>query len=128
MKKEETLSDPLERMILETLKEKPRPKLSADFALDVVERVERAERKREVIHKAGAILAVYWAVVIIISGFLMAGIKWPRWYSILFLALTPFVLLAAAAPRRLLRSIERVLGLEPPSICRKELRRTGLRI
>jgi peptidoglycan/LPS O-acetylase OafA/YrhL len=109
MKREEIMNDSMDKTIRETLKEKPRPKLSADFASAVMERVERAEQKRALSRRAAVILAVYWLAVIVISGFIFTGIKWPWWFPVVFLAMTPFVFLAAAAPRGLRRLGDRFL-------------------
>ena len=103
MKREEIMNDSMDKTIRETLKEKPRPKLSADFASAVMECVERAEQKRALSRRAAVILAVYWLAVIVISGFIFTGIKWPWWFPVVFLAMTPFVFLVAAAPRGLRR-------------------------
>lgn len=103
------MNDSMDKIIRETLAEKPRPKLPADFASVVVERVERAEQKRALSRRAAVVLAVYWLAVIVISGIIFAGIKWPWWFPVVFLAMTPFVFLAAAAPRGLRRLGDRFL-------------------
>lgn len=110
MKREEIMNDSMDKIIRETLTEKPRPKLPADFASVVMERVERAEQKRTLSRRATVVLAVYWLLVLIISGFIFAGIKWPWWFPVVFLAMTPFVFLAAATPRGLRRLGDRFLG------------------
>jgi hypothetical protein len=110
MKGEENMNDALEKIIRETLTGKPRPKLPADFTASVMERVEQADQKRGLSRSAAIVLSAYWLVVLVISGFIFAGIKWPLWFPIVFLAMTPFVFLAAAAPRGLHRLGARILG------------------
>jgi len=103
------MNDFAERLIRDTLKDEPRPKLSADFASTVMDNIERAQQKRELSKRAVIVLAAYWFAVLIISGFIFASLKWPRWFPIVFIALTPFVFLAAAAPRGLRRLGARLL-------------------
>ena len=103
------MNDFAERLIRDTLKDEPRPKLSADFASTVMDNIERAQQKRELSKRAVIVLAAYWFAVLIISGFIFASLKWPGWFPIVFIALTPFVFLAAAAPRGLRRLGARLL-------------------
>ena len=109
MNREEIMNDSTEKLIRDTLKDEPRPKLSADFASAVMECVERAEQKREMSKRAGIVLAAYWFAVLVISGIIFASVKWPWWFPVVFIALTPFVVLAAAAPRGLRRLGGRIL-------------------
>jgi hypothetical protein len=103
------MNDSMDKTIRETLKEIPRPKLPADFASVVMKCVERTEQKRALSSRAAVVLAVYWLAVIVISGFVFTGVKWPWWFPVFFLAMTPFVFLAAAAPRGLRRLGDRLL-------------------
>jgi hypothetical protein len=109
MNREEIMNDFAERLIRDTLKDEPRPKLSADFASNVMNNIERIEQKRELSKRAGIFMAAYWFAVLVISGFIFASLKWPWWFSIVFIALTPFVFIAAAAPHGLRRLGVRLL-------------------
>jgi peptidoglycan/LPS O-acetylase OafA/YrhL len=103
------MNDSMDKTIRETLKEIPRPKLPADFASVVMDNIERIEQRRELSRRAGIVLAVYWFAVLVVSGFIFASLKWPWWFPVAFIALTPVVFLAAAAPRGLRRLGDRFL-------------------
>lgn len=107
------MTDPIERIIRETLAGQPQPRLSAGFTAGVMGRIDRRERKRESVRGAGVVLGIYWAAVVVFSGFLLAGVKWPAWFSLALVALTPCVFLAAVAPRRLVLRVARALSLAP---------------
>jgi len=109
MDREESMNDSAEKLIRDILKEVPRPKLSADFASNVLDNIEQVEQKRELSKRVGMVMAAYWFAVIVVSGFIFASLKWPWWFPIIFIALTPFVFLAAAAPRALRRLGSRLL-------------------
>jgi len=113
MNREEAMTDPMERIVRETLADYPQPRLSAGFAAGIMGRIDRRERKREFVSGAGVVLGVYWAAVFAFSGFLLAGVKWPAWLSPALVALTPCVFLAAVAPRRLFLRLARALSLSP---------------
>ena len=109
MNKEEIMNDSMEKLIRDTLKDEPRPKLSADFASTVMDNIERVEQKRELSKRASLVMAVYWFAVLVISGFIFTSLKWPWWFPIVFIVLTPFVFLVAAAPAGLRRLGARLL-------------------
>ena len=111
MTKEDAMSDPMERIIRETLAGYPRPELSSGFAAKVAGRIDRRERRRELVRGAGVVLGVYWTALPVVSGFLLAGVEWPSWSPLALAAMTPFVFLAAAAPRHLVRRASRALNL-----------------
>jgi hypothetical protein len=113
MKREEAMTDPMDRIIRETLAGELQPRLSAGFTAGVMDRIERRERKRELVRGAGIVLGVYWAAVLAFSGFLLAGVKWPAWFPLSLVALTPCIFLAALAPRRLFLRLTRALNLSP---------------
>ncbi len=103
------MNDSTEKLIRGTLKDVPRPKLSADFASTVMGSIERIEQKREMSKRVGLVLTTYGFAVLVFSGFIFASIKWPWWFPVVFMVLTPFVFLAAAAPHTLRRLGARIL-------------------
>jgi len=113
MKMEGAMIDPVEKIIRDSLAASPPPKLSAGFKASVMDRLDRLERKREWVRGTGVILGVYWFAVLAFSGFVLAGIEWPAWSSPALVALTPFVFLAAAVPRRFFLRVARALSLSP---------------
>lgn len=105
------MNDPMERIIRDSLAGSPPPNLSAGFTASVMERIDRKERKRELVRGGGVILGAYWGAVLIVSGFLLAGVEWPSWAPLALAALTPLVFLAPAVPRRLILRAARALSL-----------------
>jgi hypothetical protein len=112
MKEHETTDT--DAIIAATLKTVPKPRLSAGFSAAVMDGLERDDRRRRACRRASVVGSVFWALALVGSGFIIAGIRWPGWMSLFLLALTPFVFFALASRIRILPRLERP-GLSKPT-------------
>lgn len=95
----------VDKCIARTLKTAPKPRLSADFTATALERMERMDRRRDMFRRASKIQAIYWAIALVGTGFIISRIRWPGWISLVLLILTPFVFVGLASWRRFLPGI-----------------------
>lgn len=101
------MNDPMEKIIRETLRDRPAPQPGPDFVAAVMERLEKKKARPRSVWDELAVLAAYWAGVLAVSTLVLAGTATPGISNVWLVILTPVIFTAPLAyglSRRLVSS------------------------